>query len=72
METRNLNFEVKNSKELNAMLTGALMDIRRGTLDHDTAKSITLIADKINKNNVNAIQYKSITKHKQDLEFFEE
>jgi hypothetical protein len=68
---RELNFEVNNAKELNAMLTGALMDARRGTLSHDVVKSITLIADKINKNNVNILQYKSLTKHKQNVEFFE-
>lgn len=52
MEKRDLNFEVKTSVDLNKMLTGALMDARRGAIDHDTVKSITLIADKINKNNV--------------------
>ena len=69
---RDLNFEVNNSKQLNQMLTGVLMDVRRGNLDHDTVKSITLIADKINKNNVNDLVYKKITKHKKDLSFFEE
>lgn len=69
---RDLNFEVKTSIDLNKMLTGALMDVRRGTLDHETAKSITLIADKINKNNVNALEYKRITKSKSKLSFFDE
>ena len=50
---RNLNFEISNANELNKMLTGVLMQVRRGELDHDTVKSITLVADKINKNNVN-------------------
>jgi hypothetical protein len=73
METkRNLNFEVNNAKQLNEMLTGALMDARRGTLDYNTVKSITLIADKINKNNVNMLEYKKITKHTKDIEFFTE
>lgn len=71
MENRNLDFEVKNAVELNKMLTGVLMDVRRGTLDHDTVKSITLVADKINKNNVNVLEYKKLTKHKKDIEFFE-
>lgn len=72
METkRDLNFEVKNAKQLNEMLTGVLMDVRRGTLDHDTVKSITLVADKINKNNVNILEYKKITKQKGDVDFFE-
>jgi len=69
---RDLNFEIDNSKKLNEMLTGVLMDIRRGTLDHDTAKSITLVADKINRNNVNILEYKKLTKHTKDLYFFEE
>ena len=73
METkRNLDFEVNNAKQLNEMLTGVLMDVRRGALDHDTVKSITLVADKINKNNVNILEYKKITKHKIDVEFFEQ
>lgn len=68
---RDLNFEVKNAKQLNEMLTGVLMDVRRGTLNHDTVKSITLVADKINKNNVNILEYKKITKQKGDVDFFE-
>lgn len=67
---RNLNFEINNSVDLNKMLTGLLMDVRRGSVDHDTVKSITLIADKINKNNVNVLEYKKITKHKSELSFF--
>jgi hypothetical protein len=73
METkRNLNFEVKSSIDLNKMLTGLLMDLRRGEVDLEIAKSITLVADKINKNNVNAIEYKRLTKHNRDLSFFDE
>jgi hypothetical protein len=71
MEARDLNFEVKNAKDLNAMLTGVLMDARRGLIEHEQVKSITLVADKINKNNVNILQYKSLTKHKQEIKFFE-
>jgi len=69
---RNLDFEVNTSVDLNKMLTGLLMDVRRGEVDHDTAKSITLIADKINKNNVNVLEYKKLTKHKKDISFFED
>lgn len=72
METkRDFNFEINNSTDLNKMLLGLLMDARRGEVDHDTVKSITLIADKINKNNVNTLEYKKLTKHKDDLIFFE-
>ena len=69
---RNLNFEVNNANELNKMLTGVLMQVRRGELDHDTVKSITLVADKINKNNVNQLEYKKICKHKKQIEFLEQ
>lgn len=73
METkRDLNFEVKTSVDLNKMLTGLLMDLRRGEVDPEIAKSITLVADKINKNNVNAIEYKRLTNHEKDLSFFDE
>ena len=72
METnRDLSFEVNTSIDLNKMLTGVLMDVRRGLIDHPTVKSITLVADKINKNNVNAISYKKISKNNSDLPFFE-
>lgn len=69
---REMNFEVENSVDLNKMLTGLLMDVRRGDVELEKAKSITLIADKINKNNVNVLEYKKISKHKRDVEFFEE
>jgi hypothetical protein len=69
---RDLNFEVNNSIDLNKMLTGLLMDMRRGQVDHDTAKSITLIADKINKNNVNILEYKKLTKNTKNINFFED
>ena len=72
-QERKLDFEVNNSVDLNKMLTGLLMDVRRGQVDHDTAKSITLVADKINKNNVNAIEYIKVTKQgkKAEIDFFE-
>jgi len=69
---RNLNFEVNNAKDLNKMLTGVLMQVRRGELDHETVKSITLVADKINKNNVNQLEYKKICKHNKDITFLEQ
>lgn len=69
---RNLNFEVNNAKQLNEMLTGVLMDVRRGSIDHETVKSITLVADKINKNNVNILEYKKISKHNKEIDFLEE
>lgn len=72
MEKRNLDFEVKNAIELNKMLTGVLMDVRRGEIPVEMAKAITLVADKINRNNVNILDYKKLTKHKKDLDFFEE
>lgn len=69
---RDLNFKVTNSIELNNMLTGLLMDVRRGEVDHEKAKSITLIADKINKNNVNVLEYKKLTKHTKNISFYED
>lgn len=71
-EKRNLNFEVNTAVDLNKMLTGVLMDVRRGSLEIDQAKVITLVADKINKNNMNMLEYKRMTKHKNDLDFFDE
>jgi hypothetical protein len=71
MMERNLDFEVDNYDELTKMLTGLLMDVRRGQVDHESAKSLTLIAHKINKNNANAIEYKKVAKHKKKIDFFE-
>lgn len=68
---RDLSFEINTAVDLNKMLTGAIMDVRRGNLDHEVVKSITLLADKINKNNVNSLQYKALCKHKKPISFFE-
>jgi len=68
---RDLSFDVNNSDDLNKMLTGALMDVRRGEMDFEMAKGITLVADKVNKNNQNALEYKKLTKHKKSLKFFD-
>lgn len=68
---RDLNFEINNSTDLTKMLTGVLMDVRRGKLPLETVKGITLVADKINKNNVNVLEYKKLSKHKHKLQFFE-
>lgn len=68
---RNLDFSIESANDLNKMLSGLLMDVRRGEVSHEMAKSITLVADKINKNNVNILEYKKITKHKIDLSFFD-
>jgi len=70
-EKRKLDFEVNNALELNKMLTGVLMDCRRGAIPHEMVKSITLVADKINKNNINIIEYKKVSKHKKEIDFFE-
>ena len=68
---RNLDFAINTAVDLNTMLTGALMDARRAIIGHETVKSITLIADKINKNNVNMLEYKKLTRHDKPIEFFE-
>ena len=65
------NVTVDDSKQYLKFLTGALLDCRRGVLDHDEVKSITLIADKINKANTNEIDYKKVSKHKKKLDFYE-
>ena len=66
------NSKVKNSSELNTILAQTLADIKQGNIDLNSAKTIALVADKINKNNLNAIQYKKTTSHKKALDFFEE
>tara|TARA_R110000796_G_C14468134_1_gene425265 strand:- start:118 stop:342 length:225 start_codon:yes stop_codon:yes gene_type:complete len=71
-DKRNFDFDINTSNDLNKMLTGVLMQVRRGEINHETVKSITLVADKINKNNVNQLEYKKICKHEKELSFFDE
>jgi len=68
---RDLNFEVKNSDDLNKMLSGFLMDVRRGSVSHYSANSINLVADKINKNNLNQLEYKRLSGGDRKIDFFE-
>lgn len=73
MAKRNLNnLRLNNSKDLTAILSGVLLDIRRGAIDTEMTKNIVSVADKINKNNSNAINYKKVAKHNKEIEFFEE
>ena len=70
---RNLNnLKIDNSADLTRILTGTLLDIRRGEITSEMAKNIVSVADKINKNNTNAINYKKVAKHNNEIEFFEE
>jgi len=64
--------EIKKSNDLNEVLSKTLSEIRSGEIDLNSAKAIALVADKINKNNLNAIQYKKVTSHKNGLPFFED
>ena len=70
---RNLNnLKIDNSADLTRILTGTLLDIRRGEVSPEMAKNIVSVADKINKNNTNAINYKKVAKHNNEIDFFEE
>ena len=66
-----LELKLETAVDLNKILTGVILELKRGNVTHEYAKSVSLIADKINKNNVNQLQYKAITKHKNEIEFFE-
>jgi hypothetical protein len=70
MERDLTKIKADSSENLTKMLTGALLDVRRGEMSFEMAKGITLIADKINKNNFNALEYKKITRHTKEIEFF--
>ena len=65
------NIKLDNAVDLNKLLTGVILELKRGNVSHDYAKSVSLLADKINKNNVNQLQYKSISKHDNKIDFFE-
>ena len=48
MAKRNLNnLRLNNSKDLTAILSGVLLDIRRGAIDTEMTKNIVSVADKI-------------------------
>jgi len=66
------NNQIKKSSDLNLFLSETLAGIKNGSIDLGSAKAIALVADKINKNNMNGIQYKKITSHRKKLDFFEE
>jgi len=53
------------------MLSGFLMDVRRGSVTHYSANSINLVADKINKNNFNQLEYKRLSGGDRKIDFFE-
>lgn len=65
------NLQINNAVDLNKILTGVILELKRGNVTHEYAKSVSLIADKINKNNVNQLQYKQITKTDSPIDFFE-
>ena len=71
MEKNEPTFDVKTSRDLTLFLAGILKDLRKEEISHDTAKELSRASDKINKNNMNAIEYKRITKSKDKIEFFE-
>jgi len=64
-------YEVRSSTELTVFLSGVLKDLRKGTIEPTVAREISLVADKINKNNVNVLEYKKLTKHLNNIDFFE-
>ena len=72
MKKTGTNFKIRNSIDLNKILSKTLIDLKKGRIDINVAKNISTIADKINRNNINALSYKKITKHKKDIRFFEE
>ena len=65
------NLKINNAVDLNKILTGVLLELKRGNVTHEYAKSVSVIADKINKNNVNQLQYKIVAKHEHPIDFFE-
>ena len=63
---------ISNTKELNEFLAQTLIDLRDKNINYTIAKSVAQVADKINKNNANSIEYKRISSHKNPIEFFED
>lgn len=63
-------YDVKTSDQLNLFLTGVLKDVRKGIIKGDDAAVLSQIADKINKNNVNALMHQKQIKSIEPLPFF--
>ena len=63
---------IHGSNSLNSFLSEVLSDLKSGNIDIAKAKAITQAADKINKNNLNSLDYKKITGSDKPLPFFEE
>jgi len=60
-----------DSVELTNILSSLLIDIRNGDVSISVAKSISTIADKINRNNLNDVLYKKVSGHNKEIKFFE-
>ncbi len=72
MERDLKSLKCRTTEDLNKILAGALLDIRRGDVGLEKAKGMIGIANVMNKNNVNQLEYKRLTKHDRLLIFFEE
>jgi len=63
--------EITTAKELNKVLLDTLVALKNGEIEAPVAKGVATLADKVNKNNLNILQYKKITRQPAVIEFFE-
>ncbi len=63
--------QIKNTNELNEMLTKLICDLENGDATYERARHLVRIAQGINYNNRNAIKYKKLTRHSRKIKFFE-
>ena len=63
---------IKTTTGLNEALTDLLLKVQDGSIPLESARVAIGIADKINKNNLNAITYKRMTNAIQPIAFFSE
>lgn len=61
---------IRNSEELNVALLSLFEDLKAGNINYKVAHEMTLAADKVNRNNMNAIEYKKVSNHNKELLFF--
>lgn len=69
MKTKEPTYDFKNADHMNLVLSGLIRDIRKGEVKPEEAKAVSIVADKINKNVMNQLTYKKMTKNDTPIPF---
>jgi len=69
MEVKKPTYDFKNADQMNLVLSGLIRDLRKGEVKPEEAKAVSIVADKINKNVMNQLTYKKMTKNDTPIPF---